>query len=83
MTAGMETLFSHRSRAERLIAGGRVVLAISSLFAVWRDPSEPAKYASIAYSLLLAYLIYAVVVALVVWRNRPPTRLQGWLTHLF
>ncbi|MEO8195503.1 MAG: histidine kinase [Thermoanaerobaculia bacterium] len=79
----MESLFSHRSRAERLIAGGRVVLAISSLFAVWRDPSEPAKYASIAYSLLLAYVIYAVAVALVVWRNRAPTRLQGWLTHVF
>jgi signal transduction histidine kinase len=79
----MESLFSHRSRAERLIAGGRVVLAVSSLFAVWRDPSEPAKYASIAYSLLLAYLFYAIAVALVVWHNRAPPRMQGWLTHFF
>lgn len=79
----MDSHFSHRSRAERLIAGGRVVLAASSLFAVWRDPSEPAKYASIAYFLLLAYLVYAIGVALVVWRKRAPTRLQGWLTHIF
>lgn len=79
----MDSLFSHRSRAERLIAGGRVVLAVSSLFAVWRDPSEPAKYASIAYSLLVAYLVYALGVALVVWRNRAPTLVQGWLTHVF
>ena len=79
----MESLFSHRSRAERLIAGGRIVLAASSLFAVWRDPSEPAKYASIAYSLLIAYLIYAIGVALVIWRDRATARLQGWLTHVF
>ncbi len=79
----MESLFSHRNRAERLIAGGRVVLAVSSLFAVWRDPSEPAKYASVAYSVLVAYVVYALGVALVVWRHRAPPRLQGWLTHLF
>lgn len=79
----MDSHFSQRSRAERLIAGGRVVLAISSLFAVWRDPSEPAKYASIAYSLLVAYVIYAFGVALVVWRHRAPPRLQRWLTHIF
>jgi signal transduction histidine kinase len=79
----MESLFSHRSRTERLIAGGRVVLAASSLFAVWRDPSEPAKYASIAYALLIAYLVYAITVALVAWRDRAPARFQGWLTHVF
>lgn len=83
MAAKMDSLFSHRSRAERLIAGGRVVLALSSLFAVWRDPSEPAKYASIAYALLVAYVVYAAGVALVVWRHRAPPRLQGWLTHIF
>ena len=83
MPARMDSLFSHRSRAERLIAGGRVVLALSSLFAVWRDPSEPAKYASIAYALLVAYVVYAAGVALVVWRHRAPPRLQGWLTHVF
>ncbi len=54
----MEPLYSPQSRAERLIAGGRVVLAVSSLFAVWLDPSEPAKYAGIAYSLLVSYVVY-------------------------
>ncbi|MEO8276660.1 MAG: histidine kinase [Thermoanaerobaculia bacterium] len=83
LQTAMATLFSPRSRAERLIAGGRVVLAASSLFAVWRDPSEPAKYVSTAYALLVAYLVYAVLVAVTVWRTRAPPRLQGWLTHTF
>jgi len=43
----MEPLYSPHSRAERLIAAGRVVLAASSLFAVWLDPSEPSKYAGV------------------------------------
>ena len=61
--------YSSLSRAERLIAGGRVILAGSSLFAVWIDPTEPAKYARTAYALLVAYVLYAVVVAALVWRS--------------
>ncbi len=64
----MATAYSPTSRQERLIGAGRVVLAASSLLAVWLDPSEPAKYAQIAYGLLTAYLVYAVVVALAVAR---------------
>ena len=51
------------SRPERLIASGRVVLAASSLVAVWLDPSEPVNQAPIAYALLAAYLGYSVAVA--------------------
>lgn len=78
----MEPLYSPQSRAERLIAAGRVVLAASSLFAVWLDPSEPAKYASIAYSLLVAYVGYAALIALLVWRADAPRERQGVLTHV-
>lgn len=74
--ATMDALYAPQSRSERLIAGGRVVLAGSSLFAVWLDPSEPAKYAHIAYSLLAAYLVYSVVLALLVWRSTPAGRWQ-------
>jgi hypothetical protein len=77
-------LYSPESRAERLIAGGRVVLAASSLFAVWLDPTEPAKFASIAYSLLVAYLIYAFGIALlVVVRGSPVRGPQRLLSHAF
>jgi signal transduction histidine kinase len=57
-----------RLRPERLIAAGRIVLGISALFAVWLDPTEPAKYAQVAYGLLVAYVVYAVSVAAIMWR---------------
>jgi len=72
----MAAPFSPTSRQERLIGAGRVVLAGSSLLAVWLDPSEPAKYAQIAYGLLVAYLAYAVVVALAVTRAQAVP--SGW-----
>jgi signal transduction histidine kinase len=79
----MEPLYSPQSRAERLIAAGRVVLASSSLFAVWLDPTEPAKYANVAYSLLAAYVVYAVSIAVLVWRADAPSHRQGLVTHAF
>lgn len=78
-----EPLYSPQSRAERLIASGRVVLAVSSLFAIWLDPSEPAKYAEIAYSLLVAYVSYSIAIALVVWRSDAPPNRQRLITHCF
>lgn len=72
----MAAPFSPTSRQERLIGAGRVVLAASSLLAVWLDPSEPAKYVQIAYGLLVAYLVYAVLVALAV--ARAPAVPSGW-----
>jgi len=79
----MEPLYSPQSRAERLIATGRVVLAVSSLFAVWLDPAEPAKYADVAYALLAVYVVYAVAIALLVWRSDAPSDRQALVTHAF
>lgn len=59
----MYPLYLPRLRPERLIAAGRVVLAASSLFAVWLDPHEPTRHPDLAYGLLAAYLGYAGVVA--------------------
>ena len=55
------------SRAERVIAGGRVVLAVCSLLAIWIDPSAPAIYAESAFTLLVAYFIFALVIFALVW----------------
>ena len=65
----MEPLDSPQSRAERLIAPGRVVLAAVSALAVWFDPSEPARHPKVAYSLLVGYVVYSLLIALVVWRS--------------
>mgnify|MGYP006161847999 CR=1 FL=1 len=36
---------------------------------VWFDPSEPARHPEIAYSLLVGYLGYSLVIAGLVWRS--------------
>lgn len=59
-----------RSRAERLAAVGRFVLAGLTLLAIWIDPSEPSKYAGTAYALLVTYVGYAAVMAVLVWLSR-------------
>ena len=79
----VDPFYSPRKRPERLIAVGRVVLAASSLFAVWLDPSEPAKYARIAYSLLVAYLGYATVAATLIWRLEASPGRWRLVTHAF
>lgn len=62
--------YSPPLRSERMIAAGRTVLAASSLFALWLDPSEPANLAPIAYGLLAAYLTYSFVLLTMVFGRR-------------
>jgi signal transduction histidine kinase len=64
---GIEFQYSNLSRAERLIAAGRVVLAGFSLLAIWLEPMAPTRYAEFTYTILLMYLFYAIVLALVTW----------------
>jgi signal transduction histidine kinase len=61
--------FLRQNRAERLIATGRVVLSVFSLLAVWLDPTEPTRYAPIAYSLLAVYAVYSLVLAVLAFRS--------------
>jgi signal transduction histidine kinase len=78
-----QTLYAPLGRAERLIAAGRVVLAASSLLAVWLDPSEPAKHAQIAYLLLVSYLVYSVAIAVLVGQWESSRRALRLPTHAF
>src|SRR5688572_9330888 len=65
-----------RASAERLITAGRVVLASSSLLAIWLDPSEPARFARLVYLLLIVYLAWSIIAAAVAWMTSPP---EWWL----
>ena len=49
---------SSRIQAERTIAAGRVALAASSLFAIWLDPAEPARFTQVNYGLHFAFVSY-------------------------
>jgi signal transduction histidine kinase len=77
----MEPLYSPQSRAERLIAAGRMVLAVASLFAIWFDPTEPARSARTAYTFLICYVLYAIGVAVLVERAGAPSNRQRVITH--
>ncbi len=77
-----DSAYSPQSRAERLIAAGRVVLAAFSLLAIWLDPSEPTKYANTTYALLAVYVAYSVLIAAWVWSTDTPLGRLGLLTHI-
>lgn len=67
---------------ERLICAGRVVLPSSSLFAIWLDPTEPAKFAQQAYLALAAYLGYALLLLPLAWTRHGSAVSLGVATHL-
>ncbi len=73
--------YAPRLRPERLIAGGRVVLAVSSLFAVWLDVDEPVRFAPVAYGVLVGYVVYAGVVAACLWRMETVPLRWSVVTH--
>jgi signal transduction histidine kinase len=70
------------SRAERLVAGGRVVLASFSLLAIYFDPTEPAKYEQLTYGLLALFVAYALAVALWTWPRVTQARAWAVTTHV-
>jgi hypothetical protein len=53
----------------RVIALGRVMLATLFLLSIWLDQSQPAKAPEQTYVLLLVYVLFAVGIAAVTWRN--------------
>jgi len=68
-------------RRERLIAGCRVALSVSSLVALWLDPSEPARFARLAYGLLAAYALFSLLLALAVWSAKATPAALPLLVH--
>ncbi|HVR31032.1 MAG TPA: sensor histidine kinase [Thermoanaerobaculia bacterium] len=78
----LELRLSRLGRGERLITWSRVALAAFSLLAVWLDPAEPARYARIAYTLLAAYVAYALVIALIFARAGRPLPRGRIVTHV-
>jgi len=61
---------SEAQRIERFLATGRVFLAASSIVAIWLDPTQPSRYAALAFGLLAAYAIHSLItLALVRFRE--------------
>ena len=70
------------SRADQVIAGGRVALAVSSLLAIWLDPSESASYVSTVYTLLIVYAVHALTLFCLTWMPLSSPRRWPLGTHL-
>lgn len=56
--------FLPTGRAERMIAGARLVLAACSFVALWIEPSVPARFAVVTHALTIGYIVWAVAIAL-------------------
>ena len=65
--AALQGLFKYQSG--RVIATGRVMLAILFLLAVWLDRSEPERAPTQTYGLLIFYATAAIAIAAATWRN--------------
>jgi signal transduction histidine kinase len=80
MISSSRPLFA--SRTDRTIAVSRVMLAASSLLAVWLDPNVPAQYVALAFTLHQIYVGYSIVLALIMWSRPIGGRRLPMLTHV-
>lgn len=72
-----------QSRAERLIAIGRFVLAVAAFGAIYLDPLEPAQSPTLTHALLVVYGVYALAVVLWNVAASSTTRRILLATHAF
>lgn len=70
------------SRADWVITGGRVALALSSLLGFWFDPPEPAAHNSATQTLLLVYAVYAFILFFLLRMPLSDPRTWPLATHL-
>ena len=60
-----------RARVERVISFARLLVSAIALLAIWLDPTEPARYASLTYALAGTYTVASL--AALVWLRRRST----------
>ena len=65
--SGPQSMFKYQSG--RVIAMGRVMLSALFLVSIWLDQSQPAQAPTQTYALLLFYVLFAIGLAALTWRN--------------
>ena len=58
-----------RYQTGRVIALGRTLFAVLFLTAIWFDFTQPARVGTLAYTLLAFYVLFALAVTALTWRN--------------
>lgn len=69
---------THRARADKVIAIGRIMSAIGSISIAWLAAMHHPRPAEFVFPLLSAYLTYAILCAIHVWRSKI-SRVSGTL----
>ena len=70
--------FLPKGRAERMIAGARLVLVACSLLALSIEPSVPAQFALITRALTIGYTAWAVAIAVALVSESALLRFRHW-----
>lgn len=68
-------------RLERVLAVGRAFLTVTALAAIFLDPAEPARLATLAYGVLTAYAAYSLLVLALVHRAPRLAPAHGFILH--
>jgi signal transduction histidine kinase len=79
----MTAFYVPRSRAERLIAAGRVGLLAVGLLAIWMEPPDLAIAPWTAIALSSGYVVCALLLLLKVWGSPAPVGGMPLLGHAF
>ena len=64
---------SEAQRVERVLAVARAFLAVSAFVGIYLDPTEPSRYASLAYGLLAVYVVHSAVIWVLLQIRREST----------
>lgn len=78
----MEIRYSPLLRIERIIIVCRIVLVVSSLFAVLLDPIEPTHHALLVNRILSGFLGYSLLLWPLIWLLPLQTKKIGIVTHI-
>lgn len=63
---GATVVLGETQRIERTLATARAFLAVTSLVAIWIDPTEPSRYATLSYGLLVIYVVHSLLILVLV-----------------
>lgn len=72
---------SESQRIERFLATGRVFLAASSISAISLDPTEPSRYATLAFGLMAVYAIHSLITLALVQIRKTSTSSFRFTVH--
>ena len=70
------------NQAERLIAAGRMILTVFTLFAIRLHPPKADNHIELVYYLLAGYLCYSVFLAFLAWRPNPAPAQYATATYI-